>query len=171
MKKIFLFLAVAALALQGCEGPEGPAGAPGTPGFSAEAEVFEVTAVNFTPANDWFQTFALNPVILQSDNVLVYELVNTNDNIDTWALLPQVYYFPEGQAQYNFSFSFDQFSIFIDADFDFNLLPATFTSNKVFRIVIVPGYFSKGTQAVDYSDYHAVIEHFNIDDANIKVLN
>lgn len=171
MNKIFLFLAVAALALQSCEGPEGPAGQQGNPGFSAEAEVFEVTDVDFTVANDWFQTFALNPVILQSDNVLVYELVNTNDNIDTWALLPQVYYFPEGQAQYNFSFSFDQFSIFIDADFDFNALPATFTSNKIFRIVIVPGYFSKGTQAVDYNDYNAVIEAFGINDKNIKVLN
>ena len=168
MKKIFLFLAVAALALQGCEGPEGPQG---EPGFSVEAEVFEVTDVDFTLANDWFQTFTLNPVILQSDNILVYELVNTNDNIDTWALLPQVYYFPEGQAQYNFSFSFDQFSIFIDSDFDFNLLPATFTQNKVFRIVVVPGYFSKGTQKVNYSDYNAVIKALNINDKNIKVLN
>ncbi len=168
MKKIFLFLAVAGLALQSCEGPEGPAGAPG---FSAEAEVFEVTDVDFTPANDWFQTFTLNPVILQSDNVLIYELVNTNDNIDTWALLPQVYYFGGGQAQYNFSFSYDQFSILIDSDLDFNTLPATFTQDKVFRIVIVPGYFSKGTAAVDYSDYNAVIKKFGINDKNIKILN
>lgn len=169
MKKIFLFLAVAGMVvLQGCEGPEGPAG---EPGFSAEAEVFEVTGVNFTPANDWFLTYTLDPVILQSDNVLVYELVNTNDNIDTWAMLPQIYYFAGGEAQYNFSFSYDQFSIFIDSNLDFNSLPASFTTNRVFRIVIVPGYFSKGTHAVDHSDYDAVIEAYGINDQNVKILN
>lgn len=172
MKKIFLFLAVAGMmALQGCEGPEGPAGPQGQPGFTAESEVFEVANVNFSPANDWFLTYTLDPVILQSDNLLVYELVNSNDNIDTWALLPQVYYFGGGEAQYNFSFSYDQFSLFIDSNLDFNTLPATFTNNKVFRIVIIPGYFSKGTQTVDHSDYNAVIEAYNIDDRNIKRLN
>lgn len=169
MKKIFFFLAVATLALLGCEGPEGPQGAPG---FSAESEVFEVTDVDFTPANDWFQTFGLNPVILQSDNVLVYELVNTNNNIDTWALLPQVYYLTGGgQYQYNFSFSYDQFSIFMDSDAGLATLPDSVTQNKIFRIVIVPGYASKGTKAVDYTDYNAVIKAFNIDDSNIKTLN
>jgi hypothetical protein len=172
MKKIFLLLAVVAMtAFHSCEGPEGPQGAPGTPGFSAEAEVFEVTGVNFTQTNDWFLTYGLNPVILESDNLLIYELVNTNDGIDAWAQLPQIYYFDQGQAQYNFNFSYDQFSIFIDADFDFNTLPLTFTQNKVFRIVIVPGYFSKGTQQVDYSDYNAVIKAFSIDDSNVRRLN
>ena len=158
-------------ALQGCEGPEGPQGPEGAPGFSAESEVFEVSNVDFTATNDWFVTFGLTPTILESDNLLVYELVNTNDGIDAWALLPQIYYFDGGQAQYNFNFSYDQFSIFIDTDLDFNTLPATFTQNKVFRIVVVPGYFSKGTPQFDYTDYDAVIKAFNIDESKIKKLN
>ncbi|MBF6607278.1 MAG: hypothetical protein ITG00_00895 [Flavobacterium sp.] len=172
MKKLVLLVAVVAMTvLQSCEGPQGPQGAPGTPGFSAEAEVFEVSNVNFNAGNEWFLTYGLDPVILQSDNLLVYELVNVNDGIDTWAMLPQVYYFDAGQAQYNFNFSYDQFSLFIDADFDFNLLPASFTSGKVFRIVIIPGYFSKGATAIDYSDYHKVIQYYNIDDTNVRQLN
>ena len=164
MKRIFLFLAVAASGLfVSCEGDRGPAG--------PASEVFEVNTT-FTAANDFAQTYALNPEIFTSDNLLVYELVNTNDNIDTWALLPQVYYFPQGQAQYNFNYSFDQFTILTDADFDMTLLPASFTNNKVFRVVIVPGYFSKGTApVVDYKDYDAVIKAFNIDDSHVTKLN
>jgi hypothetical protein len=164
MKKIFLFLAVVGMtAIQSCEGPEGPTG------YSAESEVFEVTNVDFTPANDYFQTYILDPVILPSDNILVYELVNTNDGIDTWALLPQIYYFDAGQAQYNFSFSYDQFSLFIDTDFDFDLLPTSFTQNKIFRIVIVPGQFSK--LSLDTEDYNSVISTLGIDDTKVKMLN
>ncbi|MGK4568895.1 hypothetical protein [Flavobacterium sp. 3HN19-14] len=163
MKRIILFLAVAASGLfVSCEGDRGPAG--------PASEVFEVNAT-FSAANNFAQTYALNPEIYTSDNLLVYELVNTNDGIDTWALLPQVYYFADGQAQYNFNYSFDQFTILTDADFDMTLLPASFTNNKVFRVVIVPGYFSKGVAPVDYSDYDAVIKTFKIDDSHVTKLN
>ena len=47
---------------------------------------------SFTQANGFSVTYALDPVIFSSDNILVYELVDTADGIDTWALLPQVYY-------------------------------------------------------------------------------
>lgn len=171
MKKIILLLAVAVVGMvgfQSCTGPEGMPGRDGNDGYSAESEVFEVSA-SFNQANFFATTFGLNPVILDSDNILVYELVNTNGGIDTWALLPQVYYFNEGSAQYNFDFSYDQFTIFIDADFDKNLLPSAFTSGKTFRIVIVPGYFSNKS-AVDTKDYKAVIKAYGIDDSNIKTL-
>src|SRR6476620_11113542 len=115
MKKLFLFLAFAGMAsIQSCEGPEGPQG---PTGYSAESEVFEVNT-SFSSSTNYSQTYALNPDILQSDNILVYELYNVQDGIDTWALLPQVYYFPEGTAQYNYNFSYDQFTLLIDADFD-----------------------------------------------------
>lgn len=171
MKKIILLLAVAVVGMvgfQSCTGPEGIPGRDGNDGYSAESEVFEVST-SFNQANFFATTFGLNPVILDSDNILVYELVNTNDGIDTWALLPQIYYFNEGSAQYNFDFSYDQFTIFIDADFDKNLLPSAFTSGKTFRIVIVPGYFSNKS-AVDTKDYNAVIKAYGIDDSNVKTL-
>lgn len=172
MKKLILMLTVIAVAaLQSCEGPQGPQGPQGTPGFSAEAEVFEVSNVNFNASNDWFLTYGLNPAILESDNLLIYELVNVNAGIDTWAMLPQIYYFDAGQAQYNFNFSYDQFSLFIDADFDFSLLPASFTNGKVFRIVVVPGYFSRGAANVDHTNYNEVIDFYNIDDSNVRQLN
>lgn len=182
MKKILtLFAVVGLFAFTGCEGPEGPPGQDGLNGPKGDPgyinEVFEVT-MNFTSGNNYGQTFPLNPKIYSGDNLLVYELVDTNGGIDTWALLPQVYYFSGGSAQYNFSFSFDQFSIFIDASFALNQLPSSFLNNKTFRIVIIPGddgVNSGGPNSkmakADYSDYNAVIKKYNIDDSNVKKLN
>jgi len=178
MKKILtLFAVIGLVAFSSCEGPEGPQGPQGVKGDPGYInEVFEVT-MNFTSANNYGQTFPLSPKIYSGDNLLVYELVNTNSGIDTWALLPQLYYFPNGTAQYNFDFSYDQFSIFIDASFALNQLPASFLTNKTFRIVIIPGddgVNSGGPNSkmkADYSDYNAVIKKYNIDDSNVKKLN
>ncbi|KRD06522.1 hypothetical protein ASE21_20430 [Flavobacterium sp. Root901] len=173
MKKILtLFAVVGLFAFTGCEGPEGPPGQDGQKGDPGYInEIFEVT-LSFTNSNNYGMTYELDPVISKTDNVLVYELVNTNDNIDTWALLPQVYYFNNGTAQYNFSFSFDQFSIFIDSNLALNTLPVSFTTNKTFRVVIIPGaVYNKSVNKVDYSDYNAVIKKYNIDDSNVKKLN
>lgn len=173
MKKILtLFAVVGLIAFSSCEGPEGPPGRDGDkgdPGFVNE--IFEVD-INFNGSNNYGATFPLNPVIAKSDNILVYELVNVNDGIDTWALLPQVYYFPNGTAQYNFDFSFDQFSIFIDSNLVLSSLPSSFTNGKTFRVVIIPGaVYGKSVNKPDYSDYNAVIERYNIDDSNVKKLN
>jgi hypothetical protein len=74
-------------------------------------------------------------------------------------------------AQYNYSFSYDQFTVFIDSDFDSALLPSDFRLGKTFRIVIVPGDFSaKSTASGAGMDYKTVIKTYKIDDSNVKVL-
>lgn len=173
MKKILtLFAVVGLMAFTSCEGPEGPPGQDGPAGPPGYVnEIFEVN-ITFSSSNNFGTTFPLNPVIDRNDNILVYELTNTNNGIDTWALLPQVYYFPNGTAQYNFDFSFDQFSIFIDSNLSLTSLPSSFTNGKVFRVVIIPGaVYNKSVNKPDYSDYNAVIKKYNIDDSNVKKLN
>lgn len=183
MKKIITLLAVIAMfGFQGCVGPEGPPGQDGYDGQKGDPgfvnEVFEVYP-DFTAKNGYSLTYSLNPVIFSEDNILVYELVSIS-GVDTWALLPQVYYFTGGTAQYNYNFSFDQFSIFIDASFPLAQLPTSFTSNKTFRIVIIPGHDKSNTgkpnsklskTKEDFSDYNAVIAKYKIDDTNVKKLN
>jgi hypothetical protein len=173
MKRIIILLAVVGMfGFQGCTGPEGPPGFDGQDGLIAE--VFEAYP-DFTQANGYAVTFELNPVIYSGDTILVYELINTNGGIDTWALLPQVYYFSSGTAQYNYTFSKNKFTIFIDASFDLALLPTSFTLGKTFRIVIVPGddgiNSKKSSNKADFSDYNAVIKKYSIDDSNVKKLN
>jgi len=181
MKKIITILTVIAMfGFQACEGPEGPPGQDGQDGDNLISEVFEVAPINFTQGNSYSSTFPLDPKIYSGDNLLIYELVSSNNGIDVWALLPQVYYFDTGTAQYNYTFSLNQFTIFIDGSFPLAQLPASFLNNKIFRIVIVPG--DDGVNAggpnskmsgskPDYSDYNAVIKKYNIDDSNVKRLN
>jgi len=172
MKRILLLLAVVGIiTLSGCEGDRGPQGPQGPMG---ESEVFEVTT-DFVPDIDpelsYRSFFDLNPVILPADNLLVYELAAVQNNLDVWKLLPQIYTFSDGGiAQYNFDFTTNDFSIFLDANFDRANLPAGWVQNKTFRIVIVPGYFSRGGTPVAYSDYHAVLKAYDIDDSNVKIL-
>jgi len=176
MRRISTFLAIIGMiVISSCEGPQGP---PGFDGFDGQdgliAEVFEVEP-DFTTANGYKVTFALSPKIYSGDNLLIYELINTNAGIDTWALLPQVYYFTNGTAQYNYNFSYDQFSILIDANFDRAQLPTSFRLGKIFRVVIIPGddgiNANKSVIKPDYSDYNAVIKKYNIDDSNVKKRN
>jgi hypothetical protein len=174
MKKIFILFAVVGLvAFSSCTGDDGQQGPPGEDGLPGYInKVFEVVNVNFNTSNDFLNTYDLTQPINSDDSILVYELVDTSDGIDTWALLPQVYYLPQGTAQYNYNFSFDRFTILMDASFDMKLLPNSYTSGKIFRVVIIPGQMtSKSVNKVDYSDYNAVIKKYNIDDSNVKRLN
>lgn len=172
MKKILtLFAVIGLVAFSSCEGPEGPQGPEG-PVY--ESEVFEV-GPDFTAANGYSVTFPLNPVMLSGDNILVYELVSTN-GVDTWALLPQVYYFNDGleSAQYNYTFSFNQFKIFIKGSVsDYSQLPASFRLGKTFRVVILIGNDGVNAKSAktQYLDYNTVIKKYNIDDNNVKRLN
>lgn len=169
MKKIILLLAVVLTAgLQSCMGPEGIPGQDGQNGYSAEAEVFEVTTT-FSAANNFSRLVPLTPAILSSDMVLVYRLYGTDGGDDVWRLIPQTVYLAQGEFDYNYDFTKNDISIFLDSDFDMNTLTAEWVQNQTFRIVIIPGYFSKG-QAVDMNDYDAVIKAYHINEQNIKTL-
>ncbi len=171
MKKLLLLFAVAGFSfLQSCEGEEGPQGPAGP-----ESEVFEVTAnfVNDVNASDAYRNFYdLNPAIFGSDNVLVYELSGVEAGLDVWKLLPQVYTFPEGGIlQYNYDFTTNDFSIFIDANFDRTTLGAQWTTNKIFRIVIIPGYFSSGASfRTSAPEYYDLMRQLGKSEADVKTL-
>jgi len=172
MKKILtLFAVVGLIVFSSCEGPEGPPGLDG-----AETPLPVVFQVNANFTSPGFAVTAPLSGLLPSDVVLVYELVGTTGG-NTWALLPQVYYFNDGTetAQYNYSFSSNNVTIFIDGSLtDFSQLPSEFRLGKTFRVVIVPADFLNSNKSVnksDYQDYNAVIKKYNIDDSNVKKLN
>ncbi|BFM44300.1 hypothetical protein CFS9_29410 [Flavobacterium sp. CFS9] len=173
MKKILTLFAVAVVGLitfSSCEGPEGPPGSD-----SALSYVYEVDA-NFVGPN--YSVTSTPSGMLSGDNILVYELVSTSGP-DSWALLPQVYYFNNGleTAQYNYTFSKNRVTIFITGSLnDYSQLPSSFRLGKVFRVVIIPG--DDGINAktgkkvtTDNLDYNTVIKKYSIDDSNVKKLN
>jgi len=172
MKKILtLFAVVGLMAFTSCEGPEGPRGIDAPIPY-----VYEMNNVNF--AGPDFAATSTPSGMLSGDNVLVYELVSAPNAVDSWALLPQIYYFNNGTetAQYNFNFSKNRVTVFIDGSLsDLSQLPASFRLGKTFRVVIIPGddgiNAKKSVNKADYSDYNAVIKKYNIDDSNVKKIN
>lgn len=171
MKKIFLFLSISIIALTSCDGPQGP---PGVPGDNSKSEVFELLNINFLFDNEsstYRISQSLTPPINDSDVILIYRLSGTIDSqTPIWQLIPRTLFLPEGELDYDFDFSREDFTISAGGDYNLATTPS-YIQNQTFRIVIIPGYFSKSANTVDKSDYNAVIAAYNIDDTNVTVLN
>lgn len=170
MKRIFLLLAVIGITtLSSCEGDQGPRGADGPP---SPSEVFELQNINFTLNQDNEYTIFQNltPAIKDADNILIYRLAGTiNSQTPIWQLIPRTLFLDEGELDYDFDFSRVDFTIYAGGTYNIATTPQ-FIQNQTFRIVIIPGYFSKGAN-IDYNDYNTVIKTFKIDDSKVKVLN
>jgi hypothetical protein len=166
MKKIItLFAVIGMLSLQGCEGPEG---IPGQDGLIAE--VFELKNVNFTlDATDGYIIYQkLTPNIYASDVVLIYRMSGTiNSNTPIWQQIPRTLFLPQGELDYDFDFSKEDFTIYAGGNYNLSLTPQ-YLNNQTFRIVIVPGSFST---SVDTTNYNAVISALNIKENQIQKIN
>ena len=164
MKRIILLLAISTTFLfQGCTTNEE---------IKADllAEVFEVRA-SFTAANNYSRLITLNPPIYKSDMVLVYRLFDVINGQSVWRQLPQAVYIAQGELDYNFDFTRNDINLFLESDFDLATLGATWSQNQIFRVVIIPGYFSnKNNKAVDFNDYNAVVKAFNIKNSQVKII-
>ena len=139
------------------------------------SEVFELRNINFgfDPNNGYTIYQTLNPQIFASDVLLIYRLSGTIDSsTPIWQQIPRTLYLPQGELDYDFDFSKEDFTIYAGGNYDLTLTPSYLTS-QTFRIVIVPGYFSNkvGAKKLDYSDYNAVIKVLHIDDSKVTVIN
>jgi hypothetical protein len=162
MRKLLSLLFIGALAsFYACVGPVGPPGVPGPQGPQGQpgadgliGEAFEVD-VSFTAGNNYQAVFDFQPPIFESDVVLIYIQWETASGNSIWRALPQTVLFEEGTLIYNYDFSKDDFSVFLDLNFDPALLAADWTTNQIFRVVVVPADFSS---RIDYNDYEGVIK-------------
>ncbi|MBS9523724.1 hypothetical protein KI659_06790 [Litoribacter alkaliphilus] len=168
MKKLLLSLSVlGAFLIQACQGPMGPPGLDGIDGITVEADVFEVVGdfdpeANFTIQGDFNE---LGLTFLESDKLLIYHLWETDEGRDVWRILPQTIYLDQGQFAYQYDFTNLDFRIFMQGNFDLNILEPDWRNEQYFRLVVVP------TRAVnfrvDFNDYEAVVDHYNLDTSNI----
>jgi hypothetical protein len=180
MKRFITLLAVIGMfGFQGCTGPEGPPGLDGQDGLIAE--VFELRNVNFshdisapnTTGYTIYQT--LNPVLYNGDVILIYRLSDiTLSGAPVWQQIPRTLFLPQGELDYDFDFSKEDFTIYAGGDYNLTLTPG-YIAGQTFRIVIVPGPANvtgkSESKKVNLSDYNAVIKAYNIDDSNVKILN
>lgn len=134
------------------------------------AEVFELKNINFaynsTDGYTIYQKFT--PNIYASDVVLIYRLSGTIDsNTPVWQLIPRTLFLNQGELDYDFDFSKEDFTIYAGGNYDLSLTPQ-YLNNQTFRIVIVPGSFST---SFDTSNYAAVISALNINESQIQKIN
>jgi hypothetical protein len=177
MQRILMIVLLAAMALA-CEGPIGPPGPQGPQGpaggseFSAVLEIFDV---NFNVDNNFSILFEFPPdevEVFEFDAVLVYVLWETvagpDGDIPVWRLMPQTFFLEDGTYQYNYDHTFTDVTIFMEGNNSLDLLPADFTDNQIFRIVIVPGEFIPPNSRLDFSDYNATLELLGLDDEPVS---
>lgn len=169
MKKILTILALIGLAaFQACEGPEGPIGPEGPqgePGIVIVGTTYEVE-LDFTAGEDYSGLFDFPSALEQSDAVLIYRLSGVDGGNDLWRQLPQTYFFNEGLLMYNFDYTINDFSIFLDGGIDPKNLPAQWVTDQIFRIIVVPSDFPSGR--IDYSNYDAVTKMLGIEDKDFQ---
>jgi len=172
MKKIITILAVIGMfSLQGCVGPEGVPGPPGSPGQDGLiAEVFEIKNISFNyDATDGYIIYQkLTPSIYASDVVLIYRLSGTlSSGSPIWQSIPRTLFLPQGELDYDFDFSKDDFTIYAGGTYNLSLTPQ-YLNNQTFRIVIVPGSFAAN---LNKSSYTSVMAALNINESQIQKIN
>ena len=165
MKKITLFLVfIGMMTLQSCEVTEVYDDEDNGP----RTEVFEVTT-SFNSNNNYSSLVAFDPPLYSSDSVLVYHLYDVVDGQDIWKLMPQTYYFNDGgELDFNYDYSRFNVKIFLEANFNLNTLPSTWTQNQTFRIVIIPDGFSR---TVNKSNIDSVMSALNVKMSEVKKVN
>jgi hypothetical protein len=162
--KMYLVL-VTALILVSCEGPVGPTGPAGTDGVNIVGEVFEIEG-DFNQAGNFGVSGDYGFDILESDKVLIYRLAGLDqDGNDIWKLIPEVVFHNNGIFTYDYDFTFYDYAIYMNGEFDLNTLEAAYTDSQIFRVLIVPA--DRIDVRMDYSNHEAVLEMLGVKEKDI----
>src|SRR5690554_6855801 len=148
MKNIILFLALSTTILfTSCKGDPGP---PGLDGGVYLGQVFEKT-VNFQydfNENNYYSnviSFPSNVEVYESDAILVYRYVVTENGMDVWTQLPQSIFYQDGTGdifQYNFNHTFVDIQFTIEGNFDLTNIDSFYINNQTFRVAVVPSEYA-----------------------------
>lgn len=165
MKKLLTLILCSAFILSSC-GEDGPPGPPGEDGIYIVGETYEYN-VNFTyyPDENLHSAFLEFPPVEPSDGILVYRMALI-DNVETWSLIPQNFFLPQGIIQYVYTHTNEDVELIIDGNFDLSTLGTQYTRTQVFRVIIVPSDYAT-TSGVDVRNMEAVLRSFNIKDEDI----
>lgn len=139
--------------------------------YDTYAKAFDIKNVNLSPLNGSATLYQYNtglPLnLIEMDMVLVYRLVDsgTTSTGNIWEQIPITRFTNGGEIDFAFEFGDNYVQIFADANYP--LVGDPFVTNQTFRVLMVPASQAKTAQ-INYSDYNAVIKHFNIDESKIK---
>lgn len=167
MKKLLTLMLCSVFILSSC-GADGPPGPPGEDGLYTVGKTYEYD-VNFTyfPEENLYSAFLEFPAVEPSDGVLVYRMAVIGST-ETWSLIPQNFFLPQGIIQYVYTHTNEDVELIIDGNFDLANLGNQYTTNQVFRVIIVPSDFV-ATSGVNVNDMDAVMRSFNVQNEDIII--
>lgn len=153
----------------GSDGPPGPQGPPGEDGIYVVGETYEYD-VDFTyfPEENLHSSFLEFPAVEPSDGVLVYRMALIQ-NVETWSLIPQNFFLPQGIIQYVYTHTDADVELIIDGNFDLSNLGSQYTQDQVFRVIIVPSDYAT-TSGVDIRNMEAVLRSLNVSHDDIIMM-
>lgn len=177
MKKILTLLFVSTFMFTSCsdEGPQGPPGPPGPAGpagVDGYGTVVDVVG-SFNSDNDYSLLLDFNAEdieVFETDAVLVYMKTGEDGTADgapveVFRMLPQTYYVDGEALQYNFDFTFFDLMIFLDGTVDFNTLDADYTTDRLFRVIVLPAEFA---ESMDTSNINSVLKAMDVQEKDVK---
>ena len=84
-----------------------------------------------------------DPVVFESDIVMVYRLMGGFEGTDIWEPLPQTIFRNSGILLYTFDYTLFDVRLFLDGTADFGRLDPIDTDNLIFRIAVIPADYAK----------------------------
>ena len=170
MKKLLSLIVLSCFVFASCssDGDRGPQGPPGEDGVSILGQAFEVEGVEFTDPNySIFAEIPGNIEVLDTDAILVYWLEDVDEGSDVWSLLPQTFYFDDGQFQYNYNHTDFDVNIYLQGNIDLSTLGSEFTQDQVFKIVVLPIDYAASVNA-NLLTYEQLKQTIEIEEMNVK---
>ncbi len=170
MKRILSLLVLTSLLFVSCSdgdpGPRGPQGPPGEDGINIVGQAFEVEVDFEDPEYSVFAEIPESIDILDSDIVLVYWLEEVDNGADVWSMLPQTFYFEDGQFQYNYNHTAFDVNIYLQGNIDLATLGDGLTQNQIFKIVVLPvDYTANG--AIDLSNFSELKSSIDLQELDV----
>lgn len=168
---LFMFMAVFLTSCEGSMGVPGPPGLPGPPGQDGIdgilGQVVEVV-VDFNELNGYQELIEIpgDIEVYESDIIMAYILVSTENGLDIWEPLPQTLFFGNDILLYGFDYSLFDIRFFLDGTFDPGLLDPVFTEGVIFRFAIIPADFAA---SFDVSEMETLMSALKVD--SVKRIN
>lgn len=135
--------------------------------------VYDLRNVNFSynATDGWTYGQSFKNPLLDQDYVVIFRQTGTSGNAPVWQQIPRTLYLDQGELDYDFDFSKNDFMIYAGGTYDLSTTPQ-YLNNQTFRVVLVPAVYGKNTTSEDLKklSYEEIIAKYNIDDTKVGTL-
>ncbi|WP_313270157.1 hypothetical protein [Epilithonimonas vandammei] len=135
--------------------------------------VYDLRNVNFSynATDGWTYGQSFTKPLLDQDYVVIFRQTGTSGNAAVWQQIPRTLYLDQGELDYDFDFSKNDFMIYAGGTYDLSTTPQ-YLNNQTFRVVLVPAVYGKNATLEDLKklSYEEIIAKYNIDESKVGTL-